>query len=177
MVGDNLSKTMFLVLGWVAIAGVLKIDVAETSWHRYYKTVTAKRPYYQETVTEVEVREIIKLWPRFMAQPFAKDMAVSAHVDSILNNMDWRAKYWFMRACWDANRFFYVQQRIVSLLKYLQVRRSALAIIKQMSYRRNDPTAREMIKAQQKRLTKESFSQAEIEIAEKYEETLKKIFQ
>jgi len=177
MVGDNLSKTMFLVLGWVAIAGVMKINVAETSWHRYHKVIETKRPYYQAEITETEVRGLIKLWPKFMQQPFAKDLVVSKHAESIFKSMNWQAKYWFIRACWDANRFFYVQERAVSLLQFLQVRRNALAIIKQVSARRNDITSQEMIKMQRKRLEKESFSKAEIEIAEKYEVTLKKIFQ
>ena len=176
MVGDKLSKTMFLVLGWVAIAGVLKLNVVETSWHRYHKAVEAKRPYYQDVVTETEVRGIIKYWPRFVQQPFAKDLMVSSHADSIQKSMSWHAKYWFIRICWDANRFFYVQQRVVSLLQYLQVRRTALAVIKQIEARRNDVTSVEMIQMQQKRMAQETFGKAEIAIVEKYEEPLKKIF-
>lgn len=172
----DVKDTMFFVLGLVAIACVLRCHITETSWQRYEREVAMKRPLYRAEITEFEVQELIKLWPQFMEQPFAKDMMVSYHAGSLLDALDRTTKYWFIRRRWDANRFFYVQQRVVSILKYLEIKYNADAIIKQLSRRRNDLAAIEMIKIQKQRLKESTYDKQELEIVERYQVLLKKLF-
>ena len=117
MVKRSLNDWTLFVIGLVAIVGVLNCHVAETSWVRCEKEVARKRPLYREEVTETEVEELARLWPKFLQEPFAKDEMVSYHTESVHNALTWRMKMWFRYCHWDANRFFYVQQRIVEILK------------------------------------------------------------
>ena len=176
MVKRSLNDWALFVIGLVAIVGVLNCHVAETSWVRYEKEVARKRPLYREEVTETEVEELARLWPKFLQEPFAQDMMVSYHTESVRDALTWRIKMWFRYCHWDANRFFYVQQRIVEILKELELRNNARAVIKLLSARINDPAVAEMIKVQKQRLKQKTYSEAELKIIEDRQEKLRKIF-
>lgn len=177
MVREHLRKIMFLVLGLVAIACVLKYNVVETSGLRFEKVIAKKRPLYKTEVSAQEVADILQLWPKFRQADFSKDVGVSYSAEPVYRTLSWPMKKWFIYHLWDANRFFYVQQRVVSILRYLEVERSANAVINQLKHRRDRLGDDLLLRRQHKQLTKNNFTKDEINAVKEHEKELRQMFQ
>ena len=91
--------------------------------------------------------------------------------------LSWQMKKWFIYHLWDANRFFYVQQRVVSILRYLEVERSASAVVNQLKYRRDRLGDDLLLRRQHKQLTKSNFTNEEINAVKEHEKELRQMFQ
>ena len=76
---------------------------------------------------------------------------------------------------WDADRFFYVQQRTAALLFALNVRRDAVALM-DMLYDRPEQVAQQMFEVQELRSKVGDEDLNELKLVESREAILKKLF-
>ena len=77
---------------------------------------------------------------------------------------------------WDADRFFYVQQRIAALLYTLSTRRDAEALLRQLRGRKKSSIVKQMIEVQELRRKSGDGYQSELDLIAARENVLKKLF-
>ena len=77
----------------------------------------------------------------------------------------------------DADRFFYVQQRISALLYTLNIRRNAKALIRQLKEREDTSIVRQMLEVQKQRSKAGEGNKTELQLVAAREEVLKKLFE
>lgn len=176
MVKQNLSHTMFFVLGVLAISTVLKYRLSETMWEKNVREITQRKAEYQVFITETEVKDFMRLWPEFYQLGIKRGLSVSSRIENPDEMMNWRDRIWFVYHHLDPVRFFYVQQRIDYLLNALDVRRNAKALIEQL--KRHEVASpsnvvKEMIDYQQRRYDAEEISENEQPLLETYEDDLR----
>ena len=81
---------------------------------------------------------------------------------------------WFLYHKWNAQRFFYVRQRIEEILRILQLEANTQALINQLSDS-DDDLSKEMIDLHKQRLHTNLFSQEERELIKKHQNVLEQI--
>ena len=171
MVKQGLKETMLFVLGIVAIISVCRCQLGEYPLARYERIIAQKRMAYTPEITVEEVNGFARLWPEFKRLGLDKDFNVSYMAVLPEEAMDWKRKLWFLYHHWDANRFFYVQQRIGYLLQALEIRRNAQAILDVLADR-NSPLDEQMKDLQRMRMNAVDISFSELLIVSSREKEL-----
>ncbi len=175
MVKEELHRKMFLVLGLVLIFSVCRCQVSYNPFERYDNIMTRKRAAYSTNLKAAEVNDFLRIWPKYKELGFDKDLYVpylAVLPDSALN---WKQRLWFHYNYWDANRFFYVQQRLTYLLQVLQMRRDAKVTI-DLCTNMEDEIAEQMIELQKKRLDSSDIASSEILLVTSKEKELRELF-
>lgn len=155
---------------------VFKCQISESVWERSNAEILAKKQNYKAEISKEELDDFIRLWPQFKELGLADDLIVSYEVDRPSKFIDWKSKIWFVYHKWDADRFFYVQQRTTALLYILSVRRNAKALVTQLQNRENEASKQMLaIQEQRSRIGEEDLPELSL-VAEK-ENVLKKLFE
>ena len=175
MVILNRRRWLILTLFACLIVFVLKCQVSEPGWERSNIEISLKQQNYTAEITAEELDEFIKLWPQFKELGFADDLIVSYRIDRPSKFIDWKSKIWFVYHKWDADRFFYVQQRTAALLFALNVRRDAVALM-DMLYDRPEQVAQQMFEVQELRSKVGDEDLNDLKLVESREAILKKLF-
>ncbi|MBO5997794.1 MAG: hypothetical protein J6P93_04645 [Alphaproteobacteria bacterium] len=175
MVKYDLRQIILCGLGVLAILFVVLSKTSETSWERSKAVLAEKRNHYTVEVTEKELQEFIKFWPEFKQIGLfsKKDVSYSALRPS--ENVNWIMRFWFVYHQMDAERFFYVRQRLIYLLQALDIKRNAEEIIEQMEDR-NDALSQQMIELQKSRINALKMAFEELLLVSAYEDKLREIF-
>ena len=176
MVISGNKRLMMLVLCVCLIFSVLKCQVAELGWERFKEEIAEKQQKYTEKISAEELDDFISSWAQFKKLGWADDLMVSYKISSPSKFMDWKIKIWFVYHKWDADRFFYVQQRLSALLYTLSVRRHAEELIS-MLQNRTDSVAKQMLEIQKQRSLSGQEDLDELNLVESKEEVLKKLFE
>lgn len=174
MVGRGLKQTMLFVLGIVAIIFVIRFQLGEMPTEHYERVMSQKRSNYGMEVTPAEVSSFVRLWPEFKQLGLADNFNVSYMVVPPEEAIDWKRKLWFRCHYWDANRFFYVQQRIDYLLKAIEIRRDAQNVLDDLAGR-NDTLSRQLKDLQRLRIKAASMSFSELVAVSSRENLLREI--
>ncbi len=102
---------------------------------------------------------------------------------SVLNRLPWIVKKWFEKNCIEPARFYYVEQRLRTILKAYQLKKHTNGVIAILSSQMNTNMTAEqkawyknMITEQEKISSVENISDAELEIAKTYETQIKNLF-
>ncbi len=161
MVGRGLRQTMLFVLGIVAIIFVCRFSLGENPSEQYERIMSRKRAAYGLEITPAEISSFARLWPEFKELGLDKDFNVSYMAMLPEEAADWKRKIWFRYHHWDANRFFYVQQRIGYLLQALEIRRDAQNILDDLADR-HDVLSQQMKQLQRLRIKAATMSFAEL---------------
>lgn len=161
MVGHGLKQTMLFVLGIVAIIFVCRYQLGEYPSEQYERIMSRKRAAYELEITPAEISSFARLWPEFKQLGLDKDFNVSYMALLPSEAADWKRKLWFRYHHWDADRFFYVQQRIGYLLQALEIRRDAQNIIDSLDGR-YDELAEQLRELQRMRIKSATMSFAEL---------------
>ena len=175
MVKESLKRKMFFVLGMVLIFTVCRCQISYDPFERYDTIMKNKRANYSTSLKTAEVNDFLRLWPKYKELGFDKELYVpylTVLPDSALN---WKQRMWFHYNYWDANRFFYVQQRLNYLLQVLKMRRDAEATINLCSDM-EDEVAEQMIELQRRRLDSADISSSELLLVSAKEKELSKLF-
>jgi len=176
MVEAKLLRFTMLSVCIALLALVLKCQMPESGWQRSVAEIARKQQNYRAVVTSEEINSFILLWPQFKELGFADNLVVSYRIDRPSKFLNWQTKMWFVYHKWDADRFFYVQQRLAYLLYMLKVRRNAKSIISQLEERKSK-LALSMIDLHQKRMEINDSNDAELALVEQNEQTLRKLFE
>ena len=176
MVKRNQQRFILLTCGVLLILAVLRCQITEPVWKQSEREISYKQQKYTDVITREELNDFIRLWPQFKELGMADDMIVSYRIDRPSKFIDWKTKVWFVYHRWDADRFFYVQQRLISLLHTLGARRNAQALLSQLEGR-DDEISKSMIDLQKKRMNTGHDDEAELRMVEQKEKILKKMFE
>lgn len=177
MVMSVSHRILWLVIGICLILYITKCQVTETAWERSNLEILTKQQSYKAEITEEELDDFIRLWPQYEELGFDDGFVVSYQVERPSQLLDWKSKVWFVYHKWDADRFFYVQQRISALLYTLNIRRNAKALIRQLKEREDTSIVRQMMKVQKQRSKAGEGNKTELQLVAAREEVLKKLFE
>jgi hypothetical protein len=133
-----------------------------------------KRAAYELEITPAEISAFVRLWPEFKQLGLDKDFNVSYMVLLPSEAADWKRKLWFRYHQWDADRFFYVQQRIGYLLQAIEIRRDAQNILDSLSGR-YDELSEQLCELQRLRIKSATMSFAEMLAVSSREEQLREL--
>ena len=175
MVKSKILRFLLLIWSLVLILFVFKSHISETVWQTSLDEIKAKKFHYSKEIDSKEVDTFIRLWPEY------HQIKASSELDKISYKTlqpsklaDWKTKMWFVYHHIDIDRFFYIQQRIISLLRTIEVRNRAEALIEKLSSSKKK-VAVEMVELQQKILKDEKIDDIEYLIITSRKEKLKKI--
>lgn len=176
MVKQSRSRTMFLLIGLVLILAVLRCQIWENPADRHNRIMAQKRAQYTVDIHAKELDEFVKLLPEYKKFGFDKDFYVPYLETLPSGALDWKRRIWFVYHHWDANRFYYVQQRLIYLLQALEIRRNAQAVIDLiMSQEKVDEVGEQMIELQKQRIKAADMSFSELIMISAREKELKEL--
>ena len=175
MVANELQRKMCLVLGLLLIFAVCRCQISYDPFKRYESIMEHKRAAYSENLRASEIREFMQLWPKYKELGFDRDFYVPYLTVLPGSALNWKQWLWFRYNYWDANRFFYVQQRIAYLLQVLQIRRDAKMTM-DLCAGMNDEISEQMIELQQRRLDAINANSTELFFVSCKEKELKELF-
>lgn len=171
MVMQGLKKTMYFIIGVVAIVAVCRCQLGENPLAHYEQIMAQKRMHYATEISADEINGFVRLWPEYKKLGLDKDFNVSYMAVLPEEAMDWQHKLWFMYHHWDANRFFYVQQRIGYLLQAIEIRRNAQAVLDVLEDR-HSPLDEQMKELQRLRINAAVISFSELVLVSSREQEL-----
>ena len=177
MVMSIWKRLAWFVVGIFLILYVVRCQVTETVWNQANLEIAAKQQNYTAEITENELNSFIKLYPQYKELGFDNGFTISYQTTNPSKWLDWKSKIWFVYHQWDADRFFYVQQRISALLFTLNIRRNAKALIKQLKTRPESSAVRQMLELQRQRSKAGEGNKTELQLVAAREEVLKKLFE
>ncbi len=174
MVMNGLKQTMLFVLGIVSIIFVCKSRLGEYPSEQYERVMNKKRAAYGMEITPLEINSFIRLWPEFKELGLDKNFNVSYMLTLPEEAADWKRRLWFRYHHWDANRFFYVQQRIGYLLQALDIKRDAQNILDDLADQEGE-LVEQLKELQNMRIKAASMSFTELMAISSHEKQLREL--
>jgi hypothetical protein len=163
-----------LTIAWrICNGNAEKVSPADLSGCRYFVLFSR---YNTPKISEEELNDFIKIWPEFKELNLMKTENVSYNTVSQEDLLDWKAGIWFLYHRWDAERFFYVRQRVLSALQAIEVRNTAYSFITMLQNKKDGLSAK-MIELQKQRIGADEFEDDEIGLIQKNEKILRSIFE
>lgn len=175
MVNHNLKQAVLFICGIAAIISVVRCQMVETTWDRAGGIMAEKRSRYTPELSVEELNDFIKSWPEFNELKMLDGVDLTNVETKTSDVLTWKMRIWFAYRYWDAERFFYVHDRILYLLEELRVRREAKNIISQLRNRKDD-LAQQMVDLQNKRIKSQRISQKELLMLSARENELREMF-
>lgn len=175
MVNHNLRQAVLFICGIVAIISVARCQMVETTWDRAGNIMAEKRSRYTKELSVEELNDFIKCWPEFNELKMLDGVDLTNIETKISDVLTWKMRIWFAYRHWDAERFFYVHERIVSLLEEIRVRREAKNLIAHLQGRK-DELSQQMIDLQNKRIRAQKISHKELLMLSAREKELREMF-
>ncbi len=173
MVSHDLRRLTIWVVAVVLVMGVCQCDLVKIKgWHDY-NVIMQKKEHYVPQVSQAEIDGFIKLWPQFNELKLENVGGRSLSVEP--EEMSWKTKVWFLYHQWDAERFFYVRQRLLDLLQSIAVKRHVAAVVADLSTR-DDELSQEMVAEHKRLLAAETLDEEEMQRVAAKEAILKKLF-
>ena len=174
MVRRDLRFLMLWVLALLLIMVVLRHHVVEYAWRRSEIAVAQKRLDYQVEISEAELIDFIRLWPKYKKLNLGETDDVSVKIENDYSWKNFLSSIWFLYHKWDPERFYYVRERVLYVLQTLDSQRYSQAVIQALVHQK-DKTAREMVKLQRQHLKAEQLGAEETALISKYKEDLKEL--
>jgi len=175
MVKQGISRTLYFVVGLVAIFAISRCNVAEYSWDRYPSIMGKKRQVYTQTIQRDELLSFMRLWPEFSKLGLRDELNTHNTEEFNQTQLNWKSRIWFIYHHWDVGRFFYVYERINYVLNALELHREAKEIIEMVKNIPNE-MAKETINAQQERIEATPIDLSERLLIASHEKELKELF-
>lgn len=175
MVNLKLRRIMIIVLCVFFTVTVFRCQVYESTWGIAKKQMRFDKETQTEQITADELDKFIVdfvKWKKFNSE---NEQVASFEVKDVSETISLYAKIWFVYHQWDVNRFFYVQSRIETLLKFLNDKSDIENIVKQLE-QRDDEASKSMLDLQKKRYEIIMKNKEELLLVEKKKTLLKKLF-
>lgn len=173
MVKTKTKKIIVFSAAALALLAVARCETVETAMDRAGSIMKIKRSAYTEEIPAKELRDFMKWWPDFNELQMVKGADLTTKRPS--QHLSWKMRLWFTYHHWDAERFFYVHERLVSILEELKIRRDAESVIASLEGRKDD-AAKRMRELQQKRIDSQHISENEMLLVTFYESKLREMF-
>jgi len=169
----KLKRLSVLLLACLLLAKVLSGRLVDYS----LPEVPNRCPLMQSTkeISADELEHFLKTWTAYLENKIDLDEPdkVSLSTDKPSQKVSWRAKMFFDHNCWDVDRFFYVEQRVRSIVNTLYLKKhttEVAEVLRQLMALEGDSAKRaayqEMIDMQDKIANIEHVSDAELALVE-----------
>ena len=173
MVKHDLRFVMFWVLAILLIIFIMHIRVVDYAWNRAARAIEQKRVEYKVEISSEELDDFIKLYPKLKNFNIGNDDR-SINIEEGFSLKKMMTSVWLFYAKWDSQRFYYVKDRILSVMQTLETQHYSQAVINVLSAKK-DKASQEMIKLQQERLNAEKIDPKEADLIRSKENELKEL--
>ena len=168
----DLDKILWRIVCVLILMFAFNLKIVHLSWEQSRQILEYKRKHYTKELTEYELDEFIKLYPKFKHDIIFQDKDID-QIAEYPDSADWATKRWFIYQAWDSKRFFYVQKRAQDAMGIIKVRKESLGLVGQLSKRVDKIKEEENIKAkhsnrkENQEPEKQDISQQMLEIHQK----------
>lgn len=166
-----------IILAILIVMTAFRCEISQTSYDRAKKVIQYKQSLYNNTISAHELSEFIEIWPKYKEFSKEYDIYVPFMQVKPSDSINIKLKLWFTYHNWDVDRFFYVYQRLYSILQIIKIKRDAAELVKQLE-NRDDELSLNMLELQQRRMSDNGgFSPAEIVLVSSKERLLRSFFE
>ena len=173
MVGRDLKYIMIWCIVIAFLVQLPHCHVVDLGWRRFQAEISRKQTEYTTAVTEAELEDFIRLWPEFNSLNLQDNRNASYGIETT-PHLNFKTRLWFLYHKWDAQRFFYIRQRVEEILRIIKLKSNARALIDQLSASK-DELSQEMVELQKQRLDTNLFGAEEIMLIQKHQSTLEQL--
>lgn len=178
----QIKRYAILILAMLLLARVLScrlVDYKPADFPQRCPDVPAA-----EQISAEEMEKFLKTWSEYMQKGLNKEIAdqVSLMESHPSAKVPWKINFFLNRECWDTDRFYYVEQRVRSIIHthYLKAHTSEVAaVLKKELASEQDPAKKaayqEMIAMQDKIANIEGIGADELKLVSGREETVERI--
>lgn len=174
MVKSSLWRYALLIWSMVLLFFVLQCHVSDTQWSLSKNDIARRKALYTDALSVEEVEHFMTSWPEFKELGFSEYTSQNTPLISA-QKINWSAQIWFVYHRWDAERFFYVKQRIVEIMEEIKRRELAESLIEALEKTPDSPGVQAMIELQNKILENDKYSVSELLIIKSRQNKLKKM--
>ncbi len=178
----KIKRLSVLLLACLLLAKVLSGRLVDYS----LPEVPSRCPPMQSTkeISADELSHFLKTWTAYFENKIDLDEPdkVSLSTDKPSQKASWRAKMFFDHNCWDMDRFFYVEQRVRSIVNTVYLKKHTVGVIEvlhQLMAQEGDQAKRaayqEMINMQEMIANIEHVSDDEVNMVKGREEKIREI--
>ncbi len=132
----DLEKILWRVICVLIVMFAFNLKIVDLSWDQSEKILEYKRKNYTKELTEYELNEFIKLYPKFKHDIIFQNVDIDKLAE-YPDSAGWMAKRWFIYQAWDIDRFFYIQRRAQEAMGIIKTRKESLGLVSQLEKRVN----------------------------------------
>lgn len=126
------EKILWRIICILFLIFVFNTKIVHLSWDQADKILSYKRDHYTNELTEYELDDFIRLYPKFQKDGISKRIDVD-YLMIYPDSADWMTKRWFIYQAWDIDRFFYIKKRTQEAMEIIKARKEAAGFAKQFS--------------------------------------------
>lgn len=113
-------------------AAILLIKVFSCNLVNYQTTLNDKCPPMAQTeiLSQTEIDKFLELWPLYLQQGLQREISdkISLMSGNIAEQIPWKVNFWLNKHCWTAERFYYVEQRLRSIIRTSRLKQHTDAV-------------------------------------------------
>lgn len=119
----------YLVLSAAAIL-VAKVFSCNLATYQTTMDKTCPPMAQTENLSQPEIDNFLELWPLYLQQGLHQEIPdkISLIPGDIAEQIPWKVNFWLNKHCWTAERFYYVEQRLRSIIRTLHLKQHTDAV-------------------------------------------------
>ncbi|MFV0627323.1 MAG: hypothetical protein ACK5N8_08250 [Alphaproteobacteria bacterium] len=170
-----MRRSFLIILLILAVVVYVNIPLL-TSETPTFKKAEVPEVFVGEPITPNEINSFLEVWPDYVnswVSHFGVSQLSLTNSDNIKKKTPYITIIWLNRRGWEVDRFFYVEQRLKSIVRSAQAEehvRETIFLLEKKLQQETDGSARQnveaMMKYHQKSLNVEKVSQAEIKMVQ-----------
>lgn len=179
----NLIKKIF-ILGLAAVLLYKFLGMDLTTFHSKKMPPRCQAFEMTEKVSHEELKAFLKIWPQYLEKMYHSQARhqISLYSSKASDALPWHIRFWLFQNCWEADRFYYVEQRLHEILQtsFLHKHtRDVVDILQKLMGEETDPATiaayEQLIDIQKKIVEVEKISPEELEMVEGRETKIENI--
>ncbi|MBR6327374.1 MAG: hypothetical protein IKR60_00670 [Alphaproteobacteria bacterium] len=125
-----MKRYIILVLSILFILKITTTRILDLHLHRVCPLTPTS-----ESISSNEAEIFLTKWQKYQARGYAKKIPEDFSYDDVstVQRLPWLVKQWFEQECINPQRFYYVEQRLRTILKALQLKKHNDHVIKILS--------------------------------------------
>lgn len=178
----KIFKSICLVFALLLVLNVFKCDIVGVKPKDPFKQCPQLRT--ETIISQAEKDDFLRVWKQYREQKIDEKTArqVSLLADEPSQILPWRVTFWLSKRCWNADRFYYVEQRLWQIIhsSYLKKHsQNVIAILQNMISEESDEAKiaayEQMIEMQEQIAKIEQVSDEELNMLQGHEAELASI--
>ncbi len=169
LINSEKRRYIILILALLLILKVFSCSIVPETKKEY--TPRCKSVSEEQEISSAEIDAFLKLWVEYIQKGYNKEVSdqISLLSGKIEDKMPLKIKLWFNKNCWTISRFYYVEERLKSIIQAIYLKRhtaSILNILNSYITEENKDQYQHMIDMQHEIANIENVSEGELAIVE-----------